>query len=105
MAVLTTGRARGSYAMAQLGSLVALAALLVALLIGAAICLIVYAPHTGGSLVHWVRHAGAWLTGPFHGMVTAHGDHRVIVNWGIAAAVYLVGGTIVARLIRMTGRV
>jgi hypothetical protein len=103
MAVLATRPRRGSFALAGLGRLVALAAVVVALLIGAAIGLHVWAPHASGQVASWVRHAGSWLTQPFQGLVSEHGDARVWVNWGIAAAVYLVGGLVIARLMRSAG--
>lgn len=91
-------RPRGSYAMSRLAALVATAALAVALIIGAAILLNIYAPHTSASIATWVRHAGSWLTQPFHNLVNARGDRRIWLNWGIAAAVYLVGGLLIARV-------
>ena len=91
-------RPRGSYAMASVARLVAAAALIVALIIGAAILLNVYAPHTTGSAVAWVKHAGAWLTSPFHNVVNTTGPRHIWVNWGIAAAVYLVVGMVIARV-------
>lgn len=100
MAVLATRPSRGSFAAARLGSLVALVAVVVALIIGGAICIHVFAPHTGGSAVRWVHDAGAWLTQPFHGLVRRSDGHQMTVNWGIAAAVYLVVGLAIARLVR-----
>lgn len=97
---LAATRPRGSYALARLASLVALAALVVALLIGAAIILRVYYPHAGGDAVAWVKHAGAWLTSPFHNLVSARGARHIWLNWGIAAVIYLVGGSLIAGLMR-----
>jgi len=91
-------RPRSSYALSSVATLVAAAAVIVALIIGAAILLNVYAPHTTGSAVTWVKHAGAWLTTPFHNVVNAGGARHIWVNWGIAAAVYLVVGLVIARL-------
>jgi len=91
-------RPRRSYAMSGLASAVAAAAVIVALIIGAAILLDVYAPHTTSSIATWVRHAGSWLTQPFHNLVSARGDRHIWLNWGIAAAVYLVGGLFIARV-------
>ena len=62
-------RPRSSFAMTGVARAVAAAALIVALIIGAAILLYVYAPHTTGSAVHWVKQAGSWLTSPFHNVV------------------------------------
>jgi hypothetical protein len=98
-------RARGSYALASLAALVAAAALIVALIIGAAIVLYVYAPHTTGTAVSWVKHAASWLTQPFHNVINANGDRHIWLNWGLAAAVYLVVGLILARVMRGGSRV
>ena len=97
-------RMRGSYAAAQLAALVATAAAIVVVLIGVAIVLYVFAPHTTDSAVTWIKHAGAWLTSPFHHLVHARGDRRIWLNWGIAAAIYLLAGAVIARLIRSTSR-
>lgn len=91
-------RPRSSFALARLGALVATAALIVALIIGAAILLMVYAPHTTGSAVHWVKNAGSWLTSPFHNIVNARGDRHIWLNWGIAAVIYLIVGMAIARV-------
>jgi hypothetical protein len=99
MAVVAT-RPRGSYALARIASLIALAAVVVALLIGAAIILRIYYPHAGGDAVAWVRHAGAWLTSPFHNLVRTGGDRHIWLNWGIAAVIYLIVGGVIARLLR-----
>jgi hypothetical protein len=40
--------------------------------------------------------AGRWLTTPFHGLFSAHGDWHYILNWGLAAVVYLVIGRMIA---------
>ena len=97
MTIVAT-RPRRSYGTSGLASVVAAAAVIVTLIIAAAILLAVYAPHQTGSVVHWVRNAGSWLTQPFHNIVNAHGDRHIWLNWGIAAAVYLVGGLFIARL-------
>lgn len=96
---LVATRPRGSFAMARLGALVAAAAVVVALIIGAAILLEVYSPHVNASVGRWVEHAGSWLTQPFHNLVRASGDRHIWLNWGIAAAVYLVGGVLIGRVL------
>jgi hypothetical protein len=101
---LVAARPRGSLAVARLAALVAAAALVVTLIIGAAVLLYVYAPHTTGSAVTWVKHAGSWLTTPFHNVVNTSGDRHIWVNWGIAAAVYLVVGMLISRVMRGAGR-
>jgi hypothetical protein len=107
MSVMTSRRPmrmRGSYAAAQLAALVATAAAIVVVLIGVAIVLYVFAPHTTGSAVTWIKHAGSWLTSPFHHLVNARGDRRIWLNWGIAAVIYLFAGGLIARLIRSSSR-
>src|SRR3954454_9999422 len=103
MAVAATRPGRGSFALVALGRLIALAAIVVALIIGAAIVLHVYAPDTTGRAVTWVHDAANWLTSPFHGMVNGSGQRAFIINWGVAAGVYLVGGLFIAGLLRRTG--
>src|SRR5437764_5274621 len=100
MAVVATRPGRGSFALVALGRLIALAAVVLAMIIAAAILLHVYAPDTTGRAVTWVHDAANWLTSPFHGMVNGSGQRAFVVNWGIAAAVYLVGGLLIARLLR-----
>jgi hypothetical protein len=45
--------------------------------------------------VGWIVDGGRWLT-PFHGLFSAHGDWHYILNWGLAAVVYLVIGRMIA---------
>ena len=105
MSVMTGRRPmRTGFAAAQLAGLIALAAAVVAVLIGVAIVLYVFAPHASGSAVTWIKHAGSWLTSPFHHLVNARGDRRIWLNWGIAAAIYLFAGAVIARLLRSTSR-
>jgi hypothetical protein len=101
---LVASRPRGSFATSWLATVVAVAAVVVALIIGAAVLLDVYAPHTTGSAVTWVKDAGSWLTSPFHNVVNARGDRHIWLNWGIAGAVYLVGGLLLARVIGSASR-
>ena len=91
-------RPRRSYATSGIASAVAAAAVIVTLIIAVAIVLNIYAPHQTGSAVHWVKNAGSWLTQPFHHVVTASGNRHIWLNWGIAAAIYLVGGLLIARV-------
>jgi len=97
MTIVAT-RPRRSVGLAPLAGLVAAAAVVVALIIGAAILLDIYAPHSTASIATWVRHAGSWLSQPFHNLVNARGDRHIWLNWGIAAAVYLVVGLLIARV-------
>lgn len=52
-------------------------------------------------LVSVVMWSGGWLTAPFHAMFTdPDPGHQLMLNWGIAAGVYLVVGRTLARLLR-----
>ena len=51
-------------------------------------------------IVSEVHGWGRWLAGPFDGMFSFHTARvAVAVNWGIAAAVYLFAGGLIARLV------
>jgi hypothetical protein len=87
---------------AGLGTRVALARLIdvvaavAAAIIVLAIVLHVLGAKTTNGVVSAIHDAGSWLSSWSHGIFSIHnGDVRMAVNWGIAAAVYL----IVARLI------
>src|SRR5437764_14085120 len=98
-----TRRRPGGLAIATLGTLISLAALVVPLLIGLALCLDVF---VGGHehIVRDIHKAGNWLAQPFHDTLTHwHGEDRKISNWGLAAAVYLAGGLIIGTLLRIVG--
>src|SRR5690348_1303206 len=95
----TPGYAGGG---AALGTRIALARLIdvvaavAAAIIVLAIVLHVLGAKTTNGIVSAIHDAGSWLSSWSHGIFTIHnGDVRMAVNWGIAAAVYL----IVARLI------
>lgn len=100
----TLGRAAGVGARRLLraaSSLVTLATGLVvlAIVIGIGFVVLKANPHNG--VVSAVHDAGSWLTQPFHHMFTPKGHtQRVAVNWGLAAVVYLIGGNVIARLLR-----
>ena len=53
----------------------------------------------GNVIVGAVMDAGRALAGPFHDLFRMHGVWRYVVNWGIAAVVYVVVGRLVARLL------
>jgi hypothetical protein len=89
------GRSPGLLALA---GLVALCSWLVALAIGAAIGLHVW----DHGAVAPLQAVARWLVGPFIGVwgSTWHGLNALIANWGTAAAVYLVGGHLIAGMLR-----
>jgi hypothetical protein len=53
----------------------------------------------GNVIVGAVNDAARALAGPFHDLFRMHGAWRYVVNWGIAALVYVLVGRLVARLL------
>jgi hypothetical protein len=88
-----------------LARLIMTLAVLIALLIVAAIVLqdVGANPHNG--VVEGVREGANFFAGAFTGMITfkGHPDRAITVNWGIAAAVFLIVGAIIAGFIRRIG--
>ena len=83
-----------------LARLIGAVASAVAALIVLAIVLIVLEANTANALVSFVVDAGRWLAGPFDGLFSLEGRKlETAVNWGIAAAVYLIVGRLIARLV------
>jgi len=77
------------------------AALAVALLLGVGALLVGFGANGHNVLVSWVVSAANRIDGPFGDLFTFR-DHvkQTLVNWVIAAVVYLTAGGILARLIR-----
>ena len=77
---------------------------LVALVIVVAIVLFLVGANSSNTIVSDIHDAGAWLVGPFKNLFSIHKPKlAMIVNWGLAALVYLiVGHTIASLLARMT---
>jgi hypothetical protein len=100
---MTTYRSPSGYARTGIGPgpavarLVHLATVVAVGLIVVAIVLRVVKASAHTDIVRWVVDAGRWLTTPFHGLFSAHGDWHYILNWGLAALVYMVVGHLVAR--------
>jgi hypothetical protein len=78
---------------------------LIALLIVIGIAFVVFKANPQNSIVSWVHDAAKFFVGPFDGMFKPK-SHRaaVTINWGIAAAVYVVVGRVIARLISPASR-
>jgi hypothetical protein len=100
----TLGRAASTGARRLLraaAALVSVATGLVVLVIVIGIGFVVLKANPHNSVVHAIRDVGSWLTQPFHHMFTPRGhSQRIAVNWGLAAVVYLIGGNVIARLLR-----
>jgi hypothetical protein len=73
---------------------------IVAAIIVAGIIMRLLGANGSNAIVSAVMDAARWLVGPFRGMFSINDpDWRIIANWGLAAAVYLVVSRILARLI------
>jgi len=99
---MATYRSPSGYASTGLGPRLRTARL-VGLATGVAVGLIVVAivlravgASTHAEIVRRIVDAGRWLTTPFHGLFSVHGDWHYILNWGLAALVYLVIGRMIA---------
>ena len=72
----------------------------VLLIIVAGILLALLKANSGNAVVSEVHGWGRWLVGPFNGMFSFRRPRVALaVNWGIAAAAYLVAGGLISRLI------
>jgi hypothetical protein len=97
-AVVADGARRGAWGLARLVMLVAWA---VAAVIVAGILLVVLEANPSNAIVEAVTDAARWLAGPFKDMFSMDdAKTAVAVNWGLAAVVYLVVASLIARLLR-----
>lgn len=102
MAASSAGAA-GS-AMLLLGRLVRLVTAIVAVIIVAGILFVVLKASPTNDIVKAVHDAARWLAGPFDGMFNLKNARtEIAVNWGIATAVYVIAGSLVAGFIERTG--
>jgi hypothetical protein len=91
----------GRLVLNRTANLVSLAAGLVALLIVIGIAFVVLDANKDNSIVSAFNDAASWLTQPFHKMFEPRKhETEIVVNWGLAALVYVIGGNLVARLLR-----
>ena len=98
--VAARGASAASALLLLLSRLVRLVTWLVVLIIVAGILLRVLDANTSNAIVHDIHNAAKTLVGPFSNVFKLHGQKiDLAVNWGLAAAVYLVVGTLIARLI------
>ena len=79
---------------------------IIALVIVVAIVLFLVGANSSNAVVRDIHDAGAWLVGPFKNLFSIHkAKLAMVVNWGLAALVYLlVGHFIASLLVRMTPR-
>jgi hypothetical protein len=95
---------RGAWAVGSVLVLIArivrILASLIAALIVAAIVLRVLGANPGNAIVSGIHDAARAFVGPFKNIFTIKDAKlAIVVNWGIAAIVYLLVGSIIARLI------
>jgi hypothetical protein len=86
--------------MLSLARIIRFAAGLVAAVIVLGILLFVLGANQSNTIVEAVMDAGRWLTTPFHDLFSI--DNRktkLAVNWGIAAAVYYLVASLIARVL------
>jgi H+/gluconate symporter-like permease len=96
--------ARGASAvgsvMIGIARLVRLAVAVVVVIIVAAIVLRVLGANASNTIVSHIHDAAKWLVGPFDNMFSISKPKvSIAVNWGLAALVYLIVGSLIARLI------
>ena len=83
-----------------LARLVKMVAMIVAGILVAGILLFVLGANQSNDIVSAVMDAGRWLAGPFDGLFSLDSAKwELAVNWGIAAAVYSLLGSVIAGLI------
>jgi hypothetical protein len=88
---------RAGWGIARIIRLIATA---LALLLVAGIALVVFEANRSNEIVNWVLDAAKWLAGPFDGMFSPDNPKTAIaVNWGIAAVVSLIIGSVTASLL------
>jgi hypothetical protein len=94
------GRGVLSGGLALLGRLIGLVLSLCAAIIILAILVKVFGANRENLIVESLISAGDFLVGPLEGIFTFDSrDTEVAVNWGIAAALYLIVGAIVSRIL------
>jgi hypothetical protein len=77
---------------------------LIALVIVAAIVLFLVGANPSNGIVSAVHDVAAWLVGPFKNLFSIHNAKlAMVVNWGLAALVYLVVGHFIATLLARMG--
>jgi hypothetical protein len=79
---------------------VRLATGVIVVLIVAGILIHVLDANTSNAIVGFFDDAARWLTQPFHGIFNLDdAKAQIAVNWGLAAVVYGIVGTLIARLL------
>lgn len=88
----------------RLAAIVWIVAVVFAVILAAGALLIALEANPNNDLVEQVKDWASELDGPFSNLFTFDGDNALkknaLVNWGLAAAAWLVGGKIVSSIIR-----
>ena len=83
------------------GSVISTIAGIVAAIIILGIVLVLIKANPNNEIVNVILDVGLFLTTPFHGLFPQDNPRQdILVNWGIAAVVYLIVGALLARLAR-----
>ena len=65
------------------------------------IVLVLLEANRDNAIVDWLIGAAHWLVGPFDNIFQPDGRKaRVAINWGLAAALYALAGSLLARALR-----
>jgi hypothetical protein len=60
--------------------------------------------NSGNAVVGFVYDVAGWLVTPFKGLFSPDGEKlRIAVNWGVAAVVYGIVGSLIARMLAGAG--
>lgn len=96
-----TGMASGARGtMLLLARVVSLITMIVVGIIVIGILLVVLNANMSNDIVSTIHDWANWLVGPFKDLFSLKGDKNVVVNWGVAAIVYAIVGSFIARLLR-----
>jgi hypothetical protein len=91
---------RSAVVVGGLGRIVHLIVSVVVLVIVAGIVLVLLKANPINTIVSDVHDAARWFAGPFDGIFSFHSARVALaVDWGLAAAVYLIVGGLIARLL------
>ena len=83
------------------GSVITTIAGIVAGIIILGIVLVLIKANPNNQIVDFILDVGRFLTTPFHNLFPQDNPRQdILVNWGIAAIVYLILGALIARLAR-----
>src|SRR6476659_2839068 len=101
----TAGRGAGVAAGARSGLwlLARVVSLITAIVVGIIVIGIVFVllkANTSNQIVSFFHDTAEWLLGPFKDVFSIEGRKGTAINWGLAAVVYAIVGSVIARLLR-----